>query len=514
MIIPLQSGHSKTQMINSLWSETDMRNQWNEFLSIARDSHDFKQYPLLNEDSPFVITYYQTLIKTELLQKNVLRPYQEQLESNGSEMELRDFSHFIHVEDIVYTDDIDTVVSKIMTGYAAIQPKDNLQSFALINLSNPTEGLRTDNDTENEFSVVGPKVGFVENIDINLHLIRQQISTHKLIIRELSLGTLSHTRIAIVYLSGITNPQHIETVEQRLQTIDFDIIFDSSQLDQIMSDNSNTPFPLFLSTERIDRVIYGLTLGQVAIISNASPYVITGPTTIFDFFISPEDYYLPWILSSLFRLIRIFGVLFSILMTPAYTAVLTYHLEMIPQDMLAPIILSRSYVPFPPVLEVLFLELTIEFLREAGARLPSKVGQTLGIVGGIVIGQASVEAALTSNILLIIVALSALASFTTPIYKMSNTIRFLRFPLIILSGIWGGLGIAIGLLFMLTHLLKLKSLGTPYMAPLYPFRRFGYADSFIRAPYSKTARRSSIMRVISKWRYDPDNASKKKDFDE
>ncbi len=136
----------------------------------------------------------------------------------------------------------------------------------------------------------------------------------------------------------------------------------------------------------------------------------------------------------MFRLIRIFGVLFSILMTPAYTAVLTFHLEMIPQDMLAPIILSRKYVPFPPVLEVLFLELTIEFLREAGARLPTKVGQTLGIVGGIVIGQASVEAALTSNILLITVALSALASFTTPIYKMSNTIRFLRFPLIILPG--------------------------------------------------------------------------------
>ncbi|GED56440.1 spore germination protein [Brevibacillus formosus] len=491
-----------------------MITEWNEFLSIAQDSNDFKHYPLLNEESPFVISYYQTLIKTELLQKNLLRPLQERMEANESITDLRHFSRFLHVEDIIYTDDIQTVVSKIMTGYAAIQSKDNLQFFALINLANPTEGLRTDNDTENEFSVVGPKVGFVENIDINLHLIRQQISTPKLIIRELTLGTLSHTRIAVVYLSGITNPQHIETVEQRLQTIDFDIIFDSSQLDQIMSDNSNTPFPLFLSTERIDRVIYALTLGQIVIISDASPYVITGPTTIFDFFISPEDYYLPWILSSLFRLIRIFGVLFSILMTPAYTAVLTFHLEMIPQDMLAPIILSRKYVPFPPVLEVLFLELTIEFLREAGARLPTKVGQTLGIVGGIVIGQASVEAALTSNILLIIVALSALASFTTPIYKMSNTIRFLRFPLIILSGIWGGLGIAIGLMFMLTHLLQLKSLGTPYLAPLYPFRRRSFADSFIRSSYSRTARRSAIMRVISQWRYDPDKATQKRDIDE
>lgn len=190
-----------------------MITEWNEFLSIAQESNDFKHYPLINEESPFVISYYQTLIKTELLQKNLLRPLQERMEANEAITDLRHFSRFLHVEDMIYTDDIQTVVSKIMTGYAAIQSKDNLQFFALINLANPTEGLRTDNDTENEFSVVGPKVGFVENIDINLHLIRQQISTPKLIIRELTLGTLSHTRIAVVYLSGITNPQHIETVE-------------------------------------------------------------------------------------------------------------------------------------------------------------------------------------------------------------------------------------------------------------------------------------------------------------
>lgn len=246
--------------------------------------------------------------------------------------------------------------------------------FALIDLSDATRGLRTDNDTENEFSVVGPKVGFVEDLDINLHLIRQQIRTPNLMIKEITIGTMSQTRVAVVYIQDVTNPKHVETVQQRLENIDFDILFDSSQLDQIMSDNSHTPFPLFLSTERIDRVIYGLTLGQVAIISSASPYVLTGPTTIFDFFISPEDYYLPWVLGSLFRLIRIFGVCFSVLMTPAYTAVLTYHLEMIPKDMLGPIIISRNYVPFPPVLEVLFLELTIELLREAGARcLPRSV---------------------------------------------------------------------------------------------------------------------------------------------
>ncbi|KDE48564.1 hypothetical protein DI43_03605 [Geobacillus sp. CAMR12739] len=153
---------------------------------------------------------------------------------------------------------------------------------------------------------------------------------------------------------------------------------------------------------------------------------------------------MPWVLGTFFRLIRFFGVAFSVLASPIYVAVLTYHYEMIPEDLLGPIIYSRSNVPFPPMLEVLFLEITIELLREAGARLPTKVAQTLGIVGGIVIGQATVDAGLTSTILLIVVALAALASFTTPIFKMSNTIRFIRFPFICLP--LSGAGSALSLL--------------------------------------------------------------------
>lgn len=152
---------------------------------------------------------------------------------------------------------------------------------------------------------------------------------------------------------------------------------------------------------------------------------------------------------------------------------------------MGPIIYSRANVPFPPVVEVLFLEITIEFLREAGARLPTKIGQTLGIVGGIVIGQATVEAALTSNILLIIVALSALSSFTTPIYKMSNAVRLLRYPFILLASIWGGFGIYVGVIFLIGHLIRLKSLGSPYMLPLFPYRKGGFTTAFSRPNYLK-----------------------------
>jgi spore germination protein KA len=204
-------------------------------------------------------------------------------------------------------------------------------------------------------------------------------------------------------------------------------------------------------------------------------------------------------------------MLFSIFASAFYIAILTFHFEVVPKDLLGPIIYSRANVPFPPVVEVLFLEVTIDLLREAGSRLPTKIGQTLGIVGGIVIGQATVEAALTSNILLIIVALAALSSFTTPIYKMSNAIRLLRYPFILLAAIWGGLGIYVGLILLITHLSRLKSLGVPYLLPLYPYRIGGLAGAFLRPNYINYNTRPWYLRPLSLKRF---NSTSDKDPEE
>ncbi|MGC5326898.1 spore germination protein [Brevibacillus sp. SYSU BS000544] len=485
-----------------------------DLLSQTKQSSDFiTQYPILKNDKKLFISYYKTLIDNQLLQCNILAILQDP--NVLSELKsIEDIQVLIPIDNIQITDQIELIALNLLKGHVMLQLDQHDQKCALINISDQKIGLRDKNNTENEFSVVGPKVGFVENVDININLLRRQINIPNFIVQDITIGTISKTKVVIAYIEGITNNQHIQTVRQRLKDVDFDIVFDSSQLDQLISDNSTTPFPLFISTERIDRVVYALINGQVAIMSNGSPYVITGPSTLFDFFISPEDYYLPWLLGSFFRLIRILGVLFSMFSTSVYIAVVTFHYEMIPRDLLAPLIFSRINVPFPPVVEVLFLEMTIEFLREAGARLPSKVGQTLGIVGGIVIGQAAVEAALTSNVLLIIVALSALASFTTPIYKMSNTIRFLRFPIIISAAIWGGMGIMVGICFLLMHVTRLESLGTPYTVPLYPFRRRDFQDSFLRSSYEMTNTRPSFLRPQSLFRYHPKHQKQKNDHDE
>lgn len=465
----------------------------------ACKSNDFHHFSP-TEGQNITISYYKSMVDSKKLNELLLPAIQE---NDQKVNEISDLKKFIPFEDVHVTSDPLDVEKSLIKGYVIVHLKNSEQYLLTINLSNSNLGYRENNETENEFSVIGPKIGFVENIDTNLHLLRKQMAVTELIFEEIKIGSMSKTEVVIAYIDGVTNPEYIQTVRQRLNNIDFDVVFDSSQIDQIISDNSNTPFPIFLSTERIDRVVYAMVSGQVAIISNGSPYIITGPTTILDFFISPEDYYLPWMAGSFFRIIRIFSVIFSLFSTPIYVAVLTFHYEVIPEDLLEPLISSRAHVPFPPVWEAIFLEIAIELLREAGARLPTKIGQTLGIVGGIVIGQASVQAALTSNILLIIVSLSALASFTTPIYKMSNAIRLIRFPLILLASFLGGFGIAIGFVLLLSHLLKLKSLGNPYMVPLYPFRIKNFRDSFIRSSYQHTTNRSRFLRPLSLKRYTP-----------
>lgn len=492
--------------------KTDLKDI-DQLKNLTRQSSDFTTIPIGIAGQQVSISYFKTLIDEKLLQSNVMFPMQNR--TWLSELRrLENIKEWIPIDDVEITDQVEDIQAKLFKGYAMVELDQQDRKCMLVNVGNK-EGLRKENNTENEFSVVGPKVGFVEDLDTNIRLLRAQINIPNLIVKEMTIGSISKTRVAIIHIDGVTNEQIVQTAEQRLKQVDYDMIWDSSVLDQFISDNSSTPFPLFLTTERRDRVVYALISGQVAIISDGSPYFVTGPSTLFDFFISPEDYYLPWILGSFFRLIRIFGVIFSLFATSMYIAITTFHYEVIPRDLLEPLISSRKNVPFPPLVEVLFLEITIEFLREAGARLPTKIGQTLGIVGGIVIGQATVQAGLTSHILVIIVAFSALASFATPIYKMSNAIRFLRFPMIVMTAIWGGIGMFIAISFLLVHLTRLTSLGTPYTVPLYPLRVQGFGDSLIRPSFQFINKRFRFLRPLSLIRYIPEPVRRKKnDFDD
>ncbi len=387
----------------------------------------------------------------------------------------------------------------------------HVEGHSIILLGNiATRESRSLSPPENESQVIGSQVAFNESLSTNASLVRRYIINADLCKENYKVGNRTNTTVALMYIKGIASEEMVQTVRQRIEDLDVDAMIDSTVLAQLIDDNSLSPFPQFLMTERPDRFCEGLLNGKLGIIVDGSSLAIICPQSFTEFFQSREDQNLRWPIASFLRLLRISAVFLSVFLTPLYVASLTFHYEIIPQSLVVPLSESRALVPFPPIIEALLLELIIELLREAGARLPTKVGQTIGIVGGIVIGTAAVQAGITSNILIIIVALSALASFTTPSYMMGNVIRLIRFPVILLAGFWGFFGIMLAFCFVLVHLLRQSSLGAPYTAPFYPPRLVDWRDSLVRLPLPFTNKRPTITRTKypTKYESEPINPEK------
>ncbi|MCW2279075.1 spore germination protein [Heliophilum fasciatum] len=316
----------------------------------------------------------------------------------------------------------------------------------------------------------GPHEAFVEGLDKNVGLLRARLRSSRLITETGQIGRLSHTRYTITYIAGLTNPQLVIELRRRLNSIDIDAIHDTGLLQQYLEDHPNSLIPQFLLTERPDRVVAGLTDGTVAILLDRSPYALVAPTTIWTLIQSPEDMYLRWPYSTFARFIRLAAIAFCMLLPAFDIAITTYHPEMLPADLMLATAAARERVPFPLLLEVIFLEFALELVRESGLRVPNQIGPTIGIVGAIIIGQAAVEAGLVSPVLVVIMALAALANYSLPTYELVITIRLFRLIFIGAGAVLGMYGIAITITLVALHLCQLTSLGVPLLAPLTPYR--------------------------------------------
>ncbi|MGG5804628.1 spore germination protein [Bacillus mycoides] len=453
--------------------ESDHIHSLQDLIEKMKQSSDFVNYHTSDDDTmPYWISYYRPSLDGEKLQKYLMPTL---LERPCAPLE--ELKEHIPMSGITITNDLQKIEDMVLKGHAIIQLNQQDQKCMLANIA--IDNYRAPTPPLNESTVIGPQEGFVEDIDTNINLVRKRLPVLDLHTKEMIIGEFSKTKVVMMYLDNLAEKDNVDFLEESLRALEYDQINDSAYIQELMGEKSI--FPLYINTERTDRVTKALIDGKIAIFVDGSPSVLLTPVSYFDFFISPEDYNVSWLYATFSRILRLIAVLFSICATPLYVAILNYHYELIPSDLLETLILSRAQVPFPPLIEALFLELAIDLLREAGARLPMKVGQTLGIVGGIVIGQASVQAGLTSNILLIIVALSALASFITPIYKMGNAVRLLRFPFLAFAEIGGLFGISLGFIFLFTHLFRLTSLRKPY-ALFYPTRQQSFKDSWIRFP--------------------------------
>lgn len=345
-------------------------------------------------------------------------------------------------------------------------------------------------EPENESSIKDSREGFVENLKFNVSMIRRRLKDESLTIELLTLGKRSQTDIALLYLKDIADDSLAPKIKERLSNINVDIVNSAGIIEQFIEHDTYCIFPQYLSTQRPDKVVSELCEGKVAIVIEGSPSVLVAPTVFFDFFQSVDDYYERTVVSSFARIIRLFAAIVVITLPSIYLTLLKFNTELIPVKFINPIIQSRTGIALTPFLEILAMELFIEFLREGGLRLPSKIAQTLSVVGGIIIGDTAIKSKIVSPSTLLIVGVTVVASFLIPNYDMSLSIRFLRFPMLVLANTLGIFGIGVGTFYLLVRLFNIENYGVEYLV----FNKNDMKDIFIRAPLWKMNNRPSFMK--------------------
>ena len=345
-----------------------------------------------------------------------------------------------------------------------------------------------------EAVVRGPQLGFTSSLEANLALLRQTVTNPELSFKSFTLGKRTKRKATMTYIKDLADPDLVKNVEKRIKQIDIDQVLESSYIEQLIEDNSFSPFPQIQNTERPDRVAAGLLEGRVAILLDGTSYVLIAPVTFWMFLQSPEDYYTRWIPGTLLRWMRYMAAFLSLFLPSVYIAFTSFHQGLIPTRLGISIAATREGVPFPSFIEALFMELAIEVLREAGLRLPKPVGQTVGIVGGLVIGESAVQAGVVSPIMLIVVAITAISSFAIPQYNAGIALRFLRFFIMFFAAAFGLYGIILFFLLMIIHLVRLESFGYPYLAPIAPARVQDWKDVLFRSPINRTNQRPVSLK--------------------
>ncbi len=407
--------------------------------------------------------------------------------------------------------DVDNILAQLIDGNTILLI-DKVDKVLIVGSTGWKDREISEPNAENV--VRGPKDGFTENIEKNIALIRRRIKSPDLRMELLIIGTKTKTKVLISYLEGIAKEGIINEVRNRLGRIEIDSILESGYIEELIEDNPSSPFPQLEYTERPDKVSAAILEGRVAILVDTTPHVLIVPTIFFQFIQSADDYYERSSIATLTRFIRIVAYFISVILPAMYIAFTSYHQEMIPTTLALSIAASREGVPFPSIGEAFIMEGTFEILREAGLRLPKQAGQAVSIVGGIVIGQAAVQAGIVSQAMVIVVALTGISSFAIPAFNAAASGRLIRFPLMLMASILGLPGILAGLSIIIIHLNSLRSFGVSYMEPFTSSKKNEFRDIVIR--YHRWAMnylpsyiaRKGFRRMGNNMKPEPDNDNK------
>ncbi|MFE5324650.1 spore germination protein [Paenibacillus sp. NPDC056579] len=424
------------------------------------------------------LVYFEGLANAEEINDNVLTPLMAE-----NPAEIREMKGLVEqrlsVSKVQYVQTFPECIEHISTGNTLllIDRFDqgiilSLTKFDKRNIQEPTA----------ESVVRGPREGFTETLQVNISMLRRIIRSPLMKFHSVKIGRYTQTEVYIAYIAGLAEETLIDEVKNRLRRIDIDGVLESGYIEEFIEDATFSPFPQLISTERPDVAASSLLEGRVAILTEGSPFALIAPVTLFSLMQASEDYYERFLLGTVVRWLRYFLLAISLLLPSVYVALLAYHQEMIPTTLLISIAASREQIPFPALVEAILMEIAFEALREAGIRLPKQVGSAVSIVGALIIGDAAVSAGLVSPPMVMVVAFTGIASFTTARYNAAGAFRILRFPLIILAGTLGLLGVMWGVLLIVIHLCTLRSFGVPYMSPIAPGMRKEWKDVIIRAP--------------------------------
>jgi spore germination protein KA len=333
-----------------------------------------------------------------------------------------------------------------------------------------------------ETVIRGPRESFVESVRDNVALVRLGLKTPALRIHELSLGDLAKTAVFVLYVDGLVMPSMVQETLRRLNGKRVKRVVGQGTIARLLQESPYPLFPTTMITERPDKVVAGLLEGRVAVFADRTPFCVMVPSIFVEHLQSPEDYYEDTFLQTIIRGLRYVLLHLSVMGPALYVAITTYHQEMIPTDLLISLINQREVVPFPAVVEAAAMGFVFEGLREAGVRLPRPIGQAVSIVGGIVLGQAAITAGIVSPAMIIVVGLTAIASFTAPSQSLNASQLVLRIVFLLGAAVFGLYGVTVLYLFVLAHLIAMRSFGVPYFYPLAPTFKAGTADSFIVNP--------------------------------
>jgi spore germination protein len=428
------------------------------------------------------------LVNSTLVQRSLemLMTYWQEEPTNVQEL----MERVIPASQIHLVDNYEDMLDGVLSGDTALLLEGNTQAI-LIELRGPN--LRSIGKPSTEEIVRGPQEGFIEGIRTNTSLIRRRIKTPNLKMKPLKLGRRTRTNIAVTYVEGIVDPGLVDELMARLQRIDVDAIFETGQLEEYIQDSAYSPFPQMQISERPDAVCAALMNGRIAILVDGTPMVMIVPTVFINFLLTVEDHYERFQFTTFLRWLRYTFLILSLFVPSLFVAATTFHPDMIPTSILLSITAAREQIPFPAVIEVLIMDVIFEALREAGIRLPKQVGSALSILGALIVGQAAVEAGIVSAPVVIVVSITGIASFTIPQYNGAVALRLLRFPLVIISSIFGIYGILLAAMLLIGHMANLRSFGIPYLSPLAPASTDDMGMALIRLPHWYSTHRPTFL---------------------